>query len=231
MRIAVVHNTDVSHLGQVGVALAESGARLTEYRPYRDSALPDPQEHDGLVVLGGEQSALDDGLHPYIPRLAAVMRGFTAADRAVLGICLGSQILARAHGGQNIIGGGREFGWTPVRLTAAGLEDPVLSAPGAEFLSFQWHSDAIILPAEAVHLAEGAAVRAQAYRVGRASYGMQFHFEANSGVVADWTTRFPEATEAMRPGWQADHQREAERHAATADAAGLELARAWVAQV
>lgn len=231
MRVAVVHNMDVSHLGQVGVALAEAGATLTEFRPYRDSVLPEPERFDGLVVLGGEQSAIDDARHPYLPRLAAVMRGFTGADRAVLGICLGSQILARAHYGRNILGAAPEFAWQPIRLTAAGLEDPVLSAAGPEFLSFQWHSDTISLPPEAVHLAEGAAIRAQAFRVGRASYGTQFHFEANGAVVDEWTKEFPDATEAMRPGWLADHPAEAERHAAGADAAGLALARAWVAQI
>lgn len=231
MRVAVVHNTEISYLGQVGVALAEAGAKLTEYRPYRDSALPDPEVYDALVVLGGEQSALDDARHPYLSRLTEVMRGFNAADRAVLGICLGSQILARAHGGQNILGATREFGWTPIRLTAAGRDDPVLSAPGAEFLSFQWHSDTFALPPDAVHLAAGQAVMPQAFRVGRASYGMQFHFEANSRVVSDWTEAFPDATEAMRPGWQTDHTAEAARHAALSDAAGLALARAWVAQI
>lgn len=231
MRVAVVHNMEVSSLGLVGQALAEAGATLTEYYPYRDGALPDPDEHDGLVVLGGGQSAVDDRLHPYLPRLAEVMRGFTAADRAVLGICLGSQILARAHHGQNMVGIAPEFAWTPIRLTAAGLEDPVLSAAGAEFLSFQWHSDTFALPPEALHLAEGAAVKAQAYRVGRASYGMQFHFEASGGIVDEWTAEFPAATEAMRPGWQADYPAEAAKYAATADAAGLALARAWVAQI
>lgn len=231
MRVAVVHNMEVSSLGLVGVALAEAGAELTEFFPFRDGALPDPDTYDGLVVLGGAQSAIDDSLHPYLPRLAEVMRGFTAADRAVLGICLGSQILARAHYGQNILGSATEFAWTPIRLTADGLEDPVLSAAGAEFLSFQWHSDTISLPPDAVHLAEGAAVRAQAYRVGRASYGMQFHFEADGAVVGEWTENFPEATEAMHPGWQADHADLAAKYAAAADAAGLALARAWVAQL
>lgn len=231
MRVAVVHNMEVSSLGLVGVALAEAGAELTEFFPYRDGALPDPDAYDGLVVLGGAQSAIDDSLHPYLPRLAEVMRGFTAADRAVLGICLGSQVLARAHYGRNILGAAPEFAWQPIRLTTEGLADPVLSAAGAEFLSFQWHSDTIALPPDAVHLAEGAAVRAQAYRVGRASYGMQFHFEADGAVVDEWTENFPEATEEMRPGWQKAYPAEAARNAAKADAAGLALARAWVAQI
>ncbi|MCA0272488.1 MAG: type 1 glutamine amidotransferase [Proteobacteria bacterium] len=231
MRVAVVHNMEVSHSGQVGVALAEAGAKVAEYRPYRDGNLPAPDQHDGLVVLGGEQNALDDSAHPYLARLPGVMRAFTVADKAVLGICLGSQVLARAHGGQNQIGTAREFGWTPIRLTDAGEADPVLSAAGAAFTSFEWHSDTFTLPPGAVHLATGNAVPAQAFRVGRASYGMQFHFEANTRVVRDWTFVFPEATEGMRPGWVADHPGEEARHAEAADAAGLAIARAWVAQV
>lgn len=231
MRVAVVHNMEVSLPGQVGVALAEAGAKVAEYRPYRDGNLPAPEQHDGLVVLGGEQNALDDATHPYLAGLAGVMRGFTGADKAVLGICLGSQVLARAHGGQNLIGTAREFGWTPIRLTGAGEADPVLSAAGSAFTSFQWHSDTFTLPPNAVHLATSNAVAAQAYRVGRASYGMQFHFEANTRVVRDWTFIFPAAAEAMRPGWVADHPGEEAHHAAAADAAGLAIARAWVAQV
>lgn len=231
MRVAMVHNMEVSLPGQVGVALAEAGAHVVEYQPFRDGNLPAPGQHDGLVVLGGEQNALDDTAHPYLSRLAGVMRAFTEADKAVLGICLGSQMLARAHGGQNLIGTAPEFGWTPIRLTGAGQADPVLSAAGAAFASFQWHSDTFTLPPGAVHLAEGSAVAAQAYRVGRAGYGVQFHFEANTRVVRDWTFVFAEAAERMRPGWLADHPAEEARHAAAADAAGLAIARAWVAQV
>lgn len=231
MRVALVHNTSVSDPGQVGAALVEAGAALTAFHPFRDAVLPAPPDFDGLVVLGGEQSATDDATHPYLPALADLMRAFTEADKAVLGICLGSQILARAHGGRNILGTAREFGWQPIRLTATGAGDPVLAAAGPVFRSFQWHSDTITLPPEADLLATGAVVPAQAYRVGRASYGMQFHFEANRGVVRDWTAAFPEGTEAMCPGWQRLHGAEEAAHGAAADDAGLALARAWVALV
>ena len=232
MRVAVVENTGLSRLGPLGKALDEAGAEIAIFRPFLDGALPeDRQAHDALVVLGGEQNALDDARHPYLPALARLMRSYGAADKAVLGICLGAQILARGYGGTNILGTATEFGWHRVRATAAGSGDPVLGAAGAEFPIFQWHSDTFTLPDGAVHLAETGAVAHQAFRLGRAVYGTQFHFEANRAVVAEWTQAFPEAAEAIRPGWHRDHPVHAATHGPEADAAGLALARAWVALI
>lgn len=232
MRVAVVENTRVSPLGQVGAALAEAGAEIATFRPFLDGALPeDRRAHDALVVLGGEQNALDDARHPYLPALARLMRAYGEADKAVLGICLGAQILARGYGGTNLLGTATEFGWHRVRPTAAGRDDPVLSAAGPDFPIFQWHSDTFTLPQGAAHLAETGAVAHQAFRLGRAVYGTQFHFEAHRSVVADWSRAFAEAAEAIRPGWQRDHPTHAATHGPAADAAGLALARAWVALI
>jgi GMP synthase-like glutamine amidotransferase len=229
MRVAIVENTPITHHGQVGVALHEAGALVDTYRPYADGRLPGgPDSHDALIVFGGEQSALDDALHPYLPALADRMRAFGEAGRSVLGICLGSQLLARAWGAQNHLGTAPEFGWQTVRLTAEGQADPVLGALPEAFPIFQWHSDTFTLPPEAVHLAAGGGAAHQAFRVGRASYGTQFHFEANRAVVADWLRRFPDAADRMAPGWRAMHPDLAATQGALADAAGLALARAFV---
>lgn len=231
MRVAVVENMDNSPMGQVGRALAEAGAEIVIFRPWRDGVLPDLRAADAMVVLGGEQSALDDAAHPYLPALARTMRRWAEADRAVLGICLGSQILARAFGAENQLGAAPEFGWREVRATAAGHDDPVLAAAGEAFRIFQWHSDTFTLPSGAVHLAGNGAAPHQAFRVGRAAYGTQFHFEADRAVVAFWTEAFGPAAEAMHPGWSEIHAAEAARHGPGADAAGLALARAWVALI
>ncbi len=79
MRVAIVENTSVTHHGQVGVALAEAGLLTDVFRPFAGDGLPDPDAYVGLVVFGGEQSALDDHLHPYLPALAARMRAFDDA--------------------------------------------------------------------------------------------------------------------------------------------------------
>ncbi|MBR0557418.1 type 1 glutamine amidotransferase [Ciceribacter sp. L1K23] len=236
MRVLIVENTRNTDHGQVGRALAEADATVEVVKAFAGEALPaDHRDHDAIVVFGGEQNARDDVKHPYLPRLADLMRGFGEADKAVLGICLGSQVLARAYGGENIIGAAPEFGWQAIAATEEGRRDPLILAAGAAeggFHSFQWHDDTFSLPPGAAHLAENGTARHQAFRLGRAVYGTQFHFEAHRGVVEQWNSLFPEIAEAKRPGWIGEHHpREAPTLGERADAAGLAIARAWVALV
>lgn len=231
MRVAVIDNTEVSSLGQVGVALREADAEIQVFRAWAGEALPDGSYHDALVVLGGEQNALADDTHPYLPDLARLMRRMGQADKAVLGICLGGQLMARAWGGANHLGTAPEFGWQRIGLTAEGRRDPVLSVLAQDFLSFQWHKDTFTLPAGAAHLAENPAASNQCFRIGRASYAMQFHFEASRPVIEDWNRLFPETAERIRPGWLADYPAMAAEKGPEADAAGLAIARAWVSLI
>jgi GMP synthase (glutamine-hydrolysing) len=232
MRVAIIENTRITHHGQVGVALHAAGALVDVWRPFADQRLPDDATgYDALVVFGGEQSAVDDARHPYLARLAALMAATTQMDKPVLGICLGAQILARAFGGTNALGAAPEFGWTSLALTPAGLRDPVFDGLSAGFHAFQWHSDTFTLPAKAQHLAQSAGVAQQCFRLGRATYGMQFHFEASCAVVADWTRTFPDVTERMQPGWAGMHPNRAATVGKAADAAGLQIARNWVAMI
>jgi GMP synthase (glutamine-hydrolysing) len=231
MRVAIVENTRITHHGLVGVALHEAAALIDLYKPWSGQPLPTGVDADALVVFGGEQSAIDDHIHPYLPDLAQLMSVYTAADRPVLGICLGSQLLARAFGAENHLGIAPEFGWVDVTLTDSGKNDPVLSVLPTGFQIFQWHSDTFTLPPGAVHLAQNDAAAVQAFRIGRATYGTQFHFEASQAVVTDWARSFPESIERIAPGWGERHLDLARTHGAAADAHGLALARAWVALI
>ncbi|TAG24003.1 MAG: type 1 glutamine amidotransferase [Rhodobacterales bacterium] len=231
MRVAIVENTRVSHHGLVGVALHERAALIDLWKPWTGQPLPESPDADALVVFGGEQAATDDHTHPYLPALARLMQAYSDADKPVLGICLGSQLLARAYGAENHLGTAPEFGWTEVTLTDEGRADPVLSQVPATFPIFQWHSDTFTLPEGATHLATSATAAYQAFRIGRATYGTQFHFEASRPVVADWLARFPEGVERMAPGWATRHPALAETQGAEADTHGLALARAWVSLI
>lgn len=231
MRVAIIENTQFTHHGQVGVALHEAGATIDLYKPWLDGKLPKPGSFDALVAFGGEQNALADDTHPYLPDLAALMHDAALAGKAVLGVCLGSQVLARGAGAINHIGTAPEFGWCEVELTEAGRADPVLSHLPARFTIFEWHSDTFTLPPDATHLATNAAARVQSYRVGRAGYATQFHFEASRAVVADWNRSFGTGLEASNPGWLVAHAALSAQNGPAADANGLAIARAWVALI
>lgn len=232
MRVAIVENTPVTHHGQVGVALHEAAALVDLWRPRLGQPLPEDFDGaDAVVVFGGEQSALDDAVHPYLGPLARALRRASDEGKAVLGICLGSQLLARAFGAENRLGTATEFGWCSVDLTAAGRADPVLGGLDARFPIFQWHSDTFTLPPGAAHLATSPVAPVQAFRIGRATYGTQFHFEASRSVVRDWSDTFPETIERMLPGWAASHSTLAATRGVEADNHGLTLARAWVSLI
>lgn len=228
MRVAIVENTRVTHHGQVGVALHEAGALIDQYKPWSGQPLPRSVDADALVVFGGEQAATDDHTHPYLPDLARLMADYTAQDRPVLGICLGAQILARAFGATNLLSRTLEFGWQDVSLSDEGRADPVLGTLPGNFPIFQWHSDTFTLPRGAVQLASSGVVPQQAFRIGRATYGTQFHFEVSRAVAADWGRTFPALIETLEPGWLARYDDHAARDGMAADAHGLAIARAWV---
>jgi GMP synthase-like glutamine amidotransferase len=229
MRVLVIENYPKTTLGLVGEALAEAGAECQLIRTHLGENLPATHKgHDALIMLGGAQDALDDQNHPYLSAEADLTRSFGGADKAVLGICLGAQILARAYGAKNILGNPIEFGWHPVRPTHAGRADPVLSAIGNGAPIFHWHLDTFTLPTAATHLATSEQTPMQAFRIGRASYGIQFHFEAGTELVNYWTTGFAEEIADCAPNWPKRHRAEAAKHGAAADAAGLALARAWI---
>ncbi|CAN5238161.1 hypothetical protein BH10PSE9_BH10PSE9_08910 [soil metagenome] len=146
----------------------------------------------------------------------------------MLGICLGAQLVARGHGATNLLGLPIEFGWHAVRPTLAGRADPVLSALGTGAPLFHWHLDTFTLPPGATHLAASGMTENQAFRIGRAVYGIQFHFEADRALVERWSRDFAPVIARHAPDWPERQPRDAERLGATADAVGLALARAWV---
>lgn len=229
MRVLVLENYPHTPLGQVGTALIEAGARIEFCRAFSGDPLPTGHsEHDALVILGGAQSALDDMDSPWLPAAAALSRNFAEADKAVLGICLGAQLVARGYGAENILGRPIEFGWHEVRPTEAGRTDPLIApfADGAPI--FHWHGDTFSLPPGALHLATSDLTGIQAFRIGRATYGIQFHFEADRRLVEGWNRHFGDEIAEDIPDWPERFAADAARYADTADATGLAVARAWV---
>ena len=233
MRILVIDNYPDGPIGLVGQALVEAGAQIDRRHPYAGEALPvDSSGHDGLIILGGPQNALADDEYAYLKPLCDLSLDFTRHNKAVLGICLGSQLLARAHGGQNIIGRPIEFGWQDVTALAAAHTDPMMSELGKASPMFHWHNDTVTLPPNAVHLARSAMTPVQAWRVGRATYGVQFHFEASTDVVEEWShSTFAPAMAIYHPGWEDQRRAMAETLGPKADLVGMALARKWVSLV
>lgn len=232
MRVLVVYNFEGCRLGQIGRALEGAGATVDLVRAYLGEPLPPtPEGYDGMLVLGGVQNALADEASPWLADLVALTRGFVDSGRAFLGICLGAQLLARAYGGANIIGGASEFGWTRIELTASGTGSPLFAGLPPSFPSFHWHDDTFTLPEGAELLATNEAVPTQAFRVGRAGYGVQFHFEADRQVVKEWSEKYAGPLAKIQLDWSVRHPVDAERLGPASEDASAMIARNWVGMI
>ncbi len=175
MRALVIeHEPDVS-AGLVDEWLLARGAAADLHRIATDDRDPDPGAYDLIVALGSEAAAFDDAV-PWIAREQRLLREAFDTDVPVLGICFGSQSLARALGGRALRAERSEIGWIEIESS-----DPSL-VPAGPWL--QWHHDTFTPPAGATVLARSPA-GPQAYTIGR-SLGVQFHPEVTPEIVADW---------------------------------------------
>jgi GMP synthase (glutamine-hydrolysing) len=178
MVILVLQHCPVTPVGIVGETLHARGAVLDIRMPHHGAAMPaSPEGFDGLVVLGGPMHAGDDTGYPAFPPMLALIRAFHEQAKPVLGVCLGAQLISRAFGGTVWPFGGLEIGYLPVRMTPAGRRDPLLKGLPLETRIMQLHEDSFDLPAEAIRLMTNGVCANQAIRIGRTTYGFQFHFE------------------------------------------------------
>src|ERR1700681_1528512 len=138
--------------------------------------------HDGLIVMGGPQSAND----PAMSAEFHFVQQAIDAKTPVLGICLGAQLIAKALGAHVYRNREKEIGWDPVHLHAAAEEDPVFGGLPSPAMFVHWHNETFTLPPGADSLAYSDKCRQQAFRYHEAVYGIQFHPEITAEMILDW---------------------------------------------
>lgn len=146
----------------------------------------DPQQLCGLVVLGGPMNVDETERYPFLASELDWIRGAVDSGVPTLGICLGSQLIAKALGGRVYANPIKEIGWYDVEPTAAAADDALFACFGARERVFQWHGDTFELPAGAVQLARSPQCEQQAFRYGDLVWGVQFHAEVTDEMVHTW---------------------------------------------
>ena len=210
--LSVVH--DPSSLGGGGLfeeVAAERGGRLDRWIVPEGGPPAPPEAYDAIMVFGGVQHPDQDDAYRWLPDEVGFIAGALAARVPLLGVCLGCQLVARAAGAWVGRAAQPEVGWPPVELTEEGAGDPVLAALPPRAAAFQWHYYTFELPAGGVLLASSPAAR-QAFRLGEATWGIQFHAEVTAEMVEDWLVEGEQElerpidevrreTEAFLPDW------------------------------
>lgn len=189
----VIENDPTDDACRLGGWLTDAGLELTVLRPYAGDALPSElSAYAALVVLGGDQHAYpgadgDPGA-PWFPALESLLRHAVRHRVPTLAICLGAQLLAAAHGGTvEPSPAGPEIGPALVARRDAADRDPLFALVPFAPDVLQWHVDEITeLPAGAVLLAASTRHPHQAFRLGERAWGLQFHVECDTAMVARW---------------------------------------------
>ena len=180
-RVLVLQHEPFEGPGTLRDALA--GCELRFVRTFAGDPVPARLAEDGLVVLGGGMGVYDRDRLPHLADEIALCASAVAAAKPVLGICLGSQLLAASLGA--VVGKAprKEIGWHGVTVLPEARGDPLFDLLPRRFAAFHWHGDAFTLPPGAVPLASTTLTPLQAFRVGGSAWGVQFHLETDEQVL------------------------------------------------
>ena len=190
MRILVFQHVAVEHPGAFRQLWRDNGDEWCTVELETGSRVPDLNDFDLLVAMGGPMDVWQDDLYPWLAAEKTAIRHWVQElGRPFLGICLGHQLLASALGGVVRLMDQPEIGVGEVTLTDAGRRDPLFAGFAPPVETFQWHGAEISrLPDGADVLATNSSCPIQAFRYGPHAYGLQYHVEITGSTVEEWSS-------------------------------------------
>jgi GMP synthase-like glutamine amidotransferase len=184
MHVLVFRHVPFEGAGLIQPVLDRRGTSIRYVDLYAGDALPDVAAAAGLIFLGGPMS-VNDPL-PYLKQEMDLILAAALRRQPVLGICLGSQLIAKALGASVHRNPSKEIGWFDIHLTEAAAADRLFAGVGRNETVFHWHGETFDLPPGAARLAYSDACANQAVRFADTVYGLQFHLEVTPAMIADW---------------------------------------------
>ena len=185
MRIQLIEH-DPEDFSRTNISLwaADKGYQVNQIYVCNNEELPPVDSFDWLMVMGGSQHAWDEGGNSWLQKEKAFLNDVLAANKIILGICFGAQLLAEALGGNLFPNTQKEIGWHEVSLTREGQESFLFHYIPHSFVSFHWHSDHFSLPRSCNRMACSKATENQAFVAkDRPLVGLQFHPEYTRDMV------------------------------------------------
>jgi GMP synthase (glutamine-hydrolysing) len=183
--------------GKIEETLRARGFATERIQIFKGHRVPEEiGEAAGLVVMGGPMGVYEQGRYPFLRQEARLIEQALKNDTPILGICLGSQLLASVLGARVKRGEKKEIGWHPVGLTESAAADALWKGVASPFIAYHWHGDVFDLPGGSVSLASSDLTPCQAFRHGENAYGFLFHMEVTETIVRDMVRVFADELHA-----------------------------------
>jgi GMP synthase (glutamine-hydrolysing) len=167
-----------------------------DFMTWVPSSGPPPERFDAIMIFGGSMHVDQNDGHPWLAPEKEFLREALDDGAPILGVCLGSQLLAEVAGARPQRMSEPEIGWYEVEITEAGAADPVVGPLAPRVELFEWHHYAAPLPPGGVELAR-TPLCVQAFRIeGKPAWGLQFHAEVTQDNLSSWLDGWEEAEAA-----------------------------------
>lgn len=181
--VIVLQHIACETLGTIENLLVSKNIPFRYVKTYAGEPVPKNMgESSALIVMGGPMGVYETDIYPFLKEEMRLIENALHEQRPVLGICLGSQLLAAVLGSRVRKGRQKEIGWHPVRFSEEGKKDALMA--------FHWHGDIFDLPKGAALLASSELTQVQAYRYNKNVYGFLFHMEVTEMMIRDWVMTF-----------------------------------------
>lgn len=185
MKILLITHASFEKPGSIDDWAYNQGHHVFELQTYNGQKIPDINDFDLIIVLGGPQSPMRLDNYPYLQAEIELIKEAILLNKKILGICLGAQLIGEALGAATSKSPEREVGVFPVKLTAAAADDPVFRHFPQQFDVMHWHNDMAGLPDKAVLLASSPGCPNQVFKYKERVYAIQCHFEFTAEHVRE----------------------------------------------
>ena len=186
-QILCIKNTEIETLGRFGEYFLHEGYKIIDVLANKKVIQSlNLRQYDAVFILGGPMSVNDN--YDYLVEEKKLVVSTINYEIPLLGICLGSQLIASACGGSVYKGPRKEIGWGQVNITDCGTESIFRNISTDQIQVFHWHGDTFTLPEGAQVLARSD-LYIQAFGF-KSAVGIQFHLEVDKQMVKDWSKAY-----------------------------------------
>ncbi len=168
----------------IGEYAQNHGIEISGTALYANEAVPDLDDFDLLLIMGGPMGVHDEAIYPWLKKEMQLIEKAISKNKMIIGICLGAQLIAQAMGASVYRNKHKEIGWFPVNRTAEASGYDIDKLLPESFYAFHWHGDTFDIPSGAVHICKTNACENQAFVYDDRIIGLQFHIESTRESVA-----------------------------------------------